>query len=138
MDDHETHRSLPNVFSNTTNSSPDNLCSFTNNNNIQNTTTTTNNNTNNNNTISNTTTSNSHNNGASQNNNNKEQDRFLPIANVGRIMKKVIIFNWIILYIYIRCFPPFFLSISFSVSFIPFNLIFFIFHYGEDAFLAHV
>ncbi|KAJ4848542.1 hypothetical protein Tsubulata_048855 [Turnera subulata] len=40
-------------------------------------------NTNNNNT---TTTNNNNNN----NNNNKEQDRFLPIANVGRIMKKVI------------------------------------------------
>ncbi|KAI3518452.1 hypothetical protein L1887_07220 [Cichorium endivia] len=29
-------------------------------------------------------------NNSSSNNNNKEQDRFLPIANVGRIMKKVI------------------------------------------------
>ncbi|KAL7230900.1 hypothetical protein ACSBR2_009225 [Camellia fascicularis] len=31
-----------------------------------------------------------HNNNNINNNNNKEQDRFLPIANVGRIMKKVI------------------------------------------------
>ncbi|KAI8031343.1 Nuclear transcription factor Y subunit B-7 [Camellia lanceoleosa] len=33
---------------------------------------------------------NHNNNNINNNNNNKEQDRFLPIANVGRIMKKVI------------------------------------------------
>jgi nuclear transcription Y subunit beta len=63
MDD-ESHSSLPNGFSTET---PENHCLKTNN---------TNNNNNNNN--------NHH------HNSNKEQDRFLPIANVGRIMKKVI------------------------------------------------
>jgi nuclear transcription Y subunit beta len=61
MDD-ESHSSLPNGFSTET---PESHCLKTN---------TTNNNNNNN----------------HHHNSNKEQDRFLPIANVGRIMKKVI------------------------------------------------
>ncbi|KAK7399362.1 hypothetical protein VNO78_10544 [Psophocarpus tetragonolobus] len=65
----ENHGTLPNGFNT---GSPESPCLKTNN-----TTLTTNTNTNNN---------NNHN----HNHSNKEQDRFLPIANVGRIMKKVI------------------------------------------------
>ncbi|XP_057752247.1 nuclear transcription factor Y subunit B-7 [Arachis stenosperma] len=59
----ESHSNLPNGF---TTESPESPCLKNNNNH------------------------NNNNNNSSSNNNNKEQDRFLPIANVGRIMKKVI------------------------------------------------
>ncbi|KAG2410637.1 hypothetical protein LR48_Vigan01g012100 [Vigna angularis] len=69
----ESHNTLPNGFNS---ASPRSPCLKTTNNTTNTTSTTQNNNINNN-----------HNN---NNNHNKEQDRFLPIANVGRIMKKVI------------------------------------------------
>ncbi|QCD84853.1 nuclear transcription factor Y subunit B-7-like [Vigna unguiculata] len=74
----ENHNTLPNGFNS---ASPESPClKTTNNNNSTSTTPTTQNNNINNN----------HNNNNNNNNHNKEQDRFLPIANVGRIMKKVI------------------------------------------------
>jgi len=71
----ESHATLPNGFNS---GSPESPCLKTTNTNTNTNTTQTSHNNNNNN----------HNN--NNNNHNKEQDRFLPIANVGRIMKKVI------------------------------------------------
>ncbi|CAJ1937785.1 unnamed protein product [Sphenostylis stenocarpa] len=77
----ESHGTLPNGFNS---GSPESPCLKTTNSNSNTTTTTTpTTHTNNNNIINN------HNNN-NNTNHNKEQDRFLPIANVGRIMKKVI------------------------------------------------